>query len=65
MHGISPSSFLLFRTEICNDQEILKKQRWTLKVEPVNGALRTYYMSVGSKRELYVSFPCFVLSDRF
>ena len=42
------------RTEICSDQEILKKQKWTLKVEPFSGALRTYYLSVGAKRELYV-----------
>jgi hypothetical protein len=42
-----------YHTEICNDPEILKKQKWTLKVEPVNGALRTYYVSVGAKRELH------------
>lgn len=42
-----------YGTEICNDQEILKKQKWTLKVEPVSGNLRTYYISVGAKRELH------------
>ena len=52
---LSPS----LRTEICHDPEIVKKQKWTLKVEPVNGALRTYYMSVGAKRELYVSIHVF------
>ena len=49
------SSIPALRTEICDDPEILKKQKWTLKVEPLNGSLRTYYMSVGAKRELYVS----------
>ena len=50
-------------TEICNDSEIVRKQKWTLKVEPANGALRTYYMSVGAKRELYVSLSHLLCSN--
>ena len=44
----------LCRTEICQENEIVKKCRYTLKLIPMNPQVRTYYISFGSQRELTV-----------
>ena len=43
------------RTEVCKEPEIIKKYKYTLKLIPMNPHVRTYYISVGSERELMVS----------
>ena len=46
---------LLFRTEVCTDPEIVRRYKYTLMLIPINPQVRTYYISVGSERELMVS----------
>lgn len=47
-------SFVLsgYKTEVCKESEITKKYKYTLKLIPMNPQVRTYYISVGSEREL-------------
>ena len=44
------------RTEICKEAEITKKYKNILKLAPVNPSIRTYYIAVGSRKELDVSW---------
>ena len=46
---------LTHRTEICKEAEITKKYKNILKLAPVNPSIRTYYIAVGSRKELDVS----------
>lgn len=45
----------MHRTEICRDPKIIEKYKWTLKLTPINPAMRTYFVALGSKREMEVS----------
>ena len=54
--------YIFSRTEVCTEPEIIKKCKYTLKLTPMNPQVRTYYISVGSERELMVR-PCVTLSE--
>ena len=47
--------FCFYRTEVCMEPEIVRRYKYTLMLIPMNPQVRTYYISVGSERELMVS----------
>ena len=52
---LTPHPSPIHSTEVCREPEIVKKCRHTLKLVPMNPHVRTYYIAVGSPRELDVS----------